>query len=201
MEREVAEAARTQLREQLFEALLRDNPLEVPQSMVEEQISEMQAQLLRRKGKQDAHPPAREALEAAARQRVALGLLIGEIVRSQGLKLDRARIEQRLEALIASYPDPLEARRQYLGSREGLLTRALKKLRLRSSVEIEHERFALKALRGDFHNLPVIYDRADEDALSRLEGEGGIVDAEPPSLSEDNRAVVKEVIDRVGAHR
>lgn len=89
---------------------------------------------------------------------------------------------------------------QYLGSREGLLTRALKKLGLRSSVEIEHERFALKALRGDFHHLPVVYDRADEDALSRLEGEGGIVD-EPASLSEDNRAVVKEVIDRVQAHR
>jgi hypothetical protein len=90
---------------------------------------------------------------------------------------------------------------QYLGSREGLLTRALKKLGLRSSVEIEHERFALKALRGDFHNLPVIYERADEDALSRLEGEGGIVDDAPPSLSEDNRAVVKEVIERLEAHR
>jgi hypothetical protein len=90
---------------------------------------------------------------------------------------------------------------QYLGSREGLLTRALKKMGLRSSVEIEHERFALKALRGDFHNLPVIYDRADEDALSRLEGEGGIVDDEPSSLRENNRAVVKKVIDRVEAHR
>ena len=73
----------------------------------------------------------------------------------------------------------------YLLSRDGLLTGALKKLGLRSSVEIEHERFALKALRGDFHHLPVLYDRADEDALSRLEGEGGIVD-EPASLREEN---------------
>ena len=41
-------------------------------------------------------------------------------MRSQGLKLDRARVEQRLEALIASYPDPQEVRRQYLGSREAM---------------------------------------------------------------------------------
>ena len=90
---------------------------------------------------------------------------------------------------------------QYLTSRECWLTRGLKLLGLRSSVEIEHERFALKALRGDFHNLPVIYERADEDALSRMEGEGGIVNDTPPVLSEENRAAVKDVIERLEAQR
>jgi hypothetical protein len=89
---------------------------------------------------------------------------------------------------------------QYLASHECWLTRGLKRMGLRSGIEIEHERFALKALRGDFHNLPVVYDRTDEDALARLEGEGGIVDA-PPALIEENRAAVKDVIDRVDAHR
>ena len=51
---------------------------------------------------------------------MALGLLLGEIVRAQGLKVDRARVEQRLEAAIASHPDPQEARRQYLASREAM---------------------------------------------------------------------------------
>jgi hypothetical protein len=89
---------------------------------------------------------------------------------------------------------------QYLTSRECWLTHGLKRLGLRSGIEIEHERFALKALRGDFHNLPIVYDRVDENALSRLEGEGGIVD-DPPALREENRAAVKDVIDRVDAHR
>jgi len=39
--------------------------------------------------------PGREAFEASARKRVALGLLLSEIVRAQGLKVDRARVEQR----------------------------------------------------------------------------------------------------------
>jgi trigger factor len=121
MERELAEAARARVREQLFDALYRDNPLEVPQSMLEAQIRDLQAQAMRRMGTQDpAQAPARASLEASARRRVALGLLIGEIVRQQSIKVDRERVEQKLEAITASYPDPLEARRQYLASREAM---------------------------------------------------------------------------------
>ena len=64
--------------------------------------------------------PARAAFEASARKRVALGLLLSEIVRAQGLKVDRARVEQRLDAVAASHADPQEARRQYLASREAM---------------------------------------------------------------------------------
>ncbi len=121
MERELAEAVRNRVREQLFDALYRDNPLEVPQGMLDAQIRELQVQAMRRLGTQDpAHAPARETLEAGARRRVALGLLVGEIVRQQGLKVDRARVEEKLEAVSASYPDAQEARRQYLASREAM---------------------------------------------------------------------------------
>jgi trigger factor len=121
MERELAEAVRSKLREQLFSALYRDNPLDLPQSMLEEQIRELQLQTARRAGIQDPQQlPARESFEAAARRRVALGLLLGEIVRAQALKVDRERVEQRLDAAVASHADPQEARRQYLASREAM---------------------------------------------------------------------------------
>jgi len=121
MERELADATRNRVREQLFDALVRENPLEVPQSMVEEQIAELQAQAMRRQGVRDpAQAPPRDSFEAGARKRVAIGLLIGEIVRAQSLKLDRARVEQRLDAAVLQYPDPQEARRQFLASREAM---------------------------------------------------------------------------------
>ena len=89
--------------------------------MLEEQIRELQGQMARRTGVQDPQQlPGREAFEASARKRVALGLLLSEIVRTQGLKVDRARVEERLEAVSASHPDPQEARRQYLASREAM---------------------------------------------------------------------------------
>jgi trigger factor len=95
--------------------------MDVPQSMLEEQIRELQAQTARRMGAQDAQQlPPRASFEASARKRVALGLLLSEIVRAQGLKVDRARVEQRLDAVAASHPDPQEARRQYLASREAM---------------------------------------------------------------------------------
>jgi trigger factor len=121
MERELGEAIRSRVREQLFDALYRDNPLEVPQSMLEAQIRELQVQAMRRLGTQDpAQAPPRDSLEAGARRRVALGLLIGEIVRQQGLKVDRERVEQKLDSISAAYPDPQQARRQYLASREAM---------------------------------------------------------------------------------
>jgi trigger factor len=121
MERELAEAVRGRVREQLFDALYRDNPIEIPQGMLEAQIRELQVQAMRRAGTQDpGKAPPREPLEAPARRRVALGLLIGEIVRQQGIKVDRERVEQKLDAVVASFPDPQEARRQYLSSREAM---------------------------------------------------------------------------------
>jgi trigger factor len=121
MEREVGNATRGRVREQLFDALYRDNPIDLPQTMVDSQIQETQQQLARRIGAADPSKlPNREALEPNARRRVALGLLVGEIIRTQNLKVDRAKVEERLENMLATHPNPDEARRQYLGSREAM---------------------------------------------------------------------------------
>ena len=121
MEREVKNTVRARVRDQLFDALYRDNPIDLPQTMVDSQIQETQQQLARRIGAADATKlPNREALEPNARRRVALGLLVGEIIRAQNLKVDRAKVEERLESLLATHPNPDEARRQYLASREAM---------------------------------------------------------------------------------
>ncbi|MDE2250587.1 MAG: trigger factor [Gammaproteobacteria bacterium] len=121
MEREVADSAQQHVREQLLEALYSRNPLELPRVMIEEQIRELQVQMLRRMGIQKVEQlPPREPYEAPARKRVALGLIVGEIVRANGIRIDRTRVEQRLTAVVASYPDPDSVRRQYLQSREAM---------------------------------------------------------------------------------
>jgi hypothetical protein len=60
----------------------------------------------------------------------------------------------------------------YTVSRDSILTGLFHKLGLRSSTNIQHERTALKALRGDFRHLPTAFDKDDKEALERLEGEG-----------------------------
>ena len=121
MEREVAEAVRTRLRSQVFEALLKDNPLELPRALVDEQIQQLQVDAMQRMGIRDAsQAPAREAFEEAARRRVALGLLVGELVRREGLKVDRDRVRERLDEIAAGHPNAEELRRAYLQSPDAM---------------------------------------------------------------------------------
>lgn len=63
----------------------------------------------------------------------------------------------------------------------------------RTALEIDHERFALKALRGDFQPLAVMTTPQDREDLARFEGEGGCA-AEPPSHDAGNPAVVSEAL-------
>jgi trigger factor len=121
MEQEVADTVQQRLREQLLEQLHKVNPLELPKVLIDEQVRDLQVQLLRRMGVQKIEQlPPREPYEEAARKRVALGLIIGEIVRANSLRIERSRVERRLNAAVASHPDPEGVRRQYLQSREAM---------------------------------------------------------------------------------
>jgi trigger factor len=44
---------------------------------------------------------------------VALGILISELIKSRGIELDRARVEERLAELAADYPDPAPVLKAY----------------------------------------------------------------------------------------
>jgi trigger factor len=119
MERELNEAIRQKMRAQVLEALYTRNPLELPRQMVEEQIQELQVEMLRRAGVRDAKQlPPREPFEQPARRRVALGLLMSELVRSANLKVSREAVQEKLNELAASYSNPEEVRRAYLQNAE-----------------------------------------------------------------------------------
>jgi len=115
MERELNEAIRQKVRSQVLEELHAKNPLELPRQLVEEQIQELQVEMLRRAGVRDAKQlPPREPFEQPARRRVALSLIMGELVRSASLKVSREAVQEKLNELAASYSNPEEVRRAYL---------------------------------------------------------------------------------------
>lgn len=121
MERELADAVRNQLRAQVMDALHRENPIEVPQGMVEEAVQEMQVEIGRRMGAKDVSQlPPREQFLEPARRRVALGLVIGELMRGAELKVDRARVQERLSELVNAYPNADEMRRAYLQNADAM---------------------------------------------------------------------------------
>jgi trigger factor len=121
MEREMTAVIRGRIRNQVMEALYRNNPLEVPKALVDDAAQQLQMEAARRAGAREASQlPPRAQFFDAARQRVQLGMLMGEIVRSLSLTLDRARLQARIEDLVASYPNPEETRRSYLSNPEAM---------------------------------------------------------------------------------
>jgi trigger factor len=114
MQNELDGVVRNRLRAQVMDALYRENPLEVPRALVSDAIVKLQVDTAQRTGARDVSQlPPREAFEEPARRRVALGVILGDIIRSAGVQIDRARVESRLDELAASYPNPQEARRAY----------------------------------------------------------------------------------------
>ncbi len=115
MRRELEGTVRSRLKTQLLDKLLAANPVEVPKAPLEEQVRELQVDWLRRMGadpSQLKEAPPREPFEAAARRRVALGILIGEVIRRQQIRVDPAKLEERVESAAAGYADPDQAARQ-----------------------------------------------------------------------------------------
>ena len=121
MERELASVIHNRLRGQVLEALARENPIEVPRALVEESVQQMQLDTARRTGARDVSqlPPV-EVFQEPARRRVALGMILAEVIRAGELKIDRARVQSRLEEISMSYPNPEEARRAYLQNPEAM---------------------------------------------------------------------------------
>jgi len=61
-----------------------------------------------------------ETFQPQAQKRVRLGLLVGELVRTQNLQPRQDQIRRRLEELAQSYEKPAEVIQWYLGNRQRL---------------------------------------------------------------------------------
>ena len=97
MARELAERVRSESKTHAFDALIKANDVAVPRALVEEEITTLQADAMRQMGSKDPkQAPPRERFAALARRRVAIGLLIQELLKQHKIKLDQARVEQRL---------------------------------------------------------------------------------------------------------
>jgi trigger factor len=117
MERELAQAVQARVKNQVLEQLIAANPISVPNALVEAEIRDMQMDMLRRMGARDARQlPPRAPFEQAARRRVALGLILNEVIRQAGIQPDATQVQSRLDEIVEGFADPDEARRQYLSN-------------------------------------------------------------------------------------
>ena len=114
MRRELAEAVRARVKKQIMDGLLAANPMELPKSVVEQQVRELQLEAGRRAGAKDVSQlPSAESMLEPAKRRVALSLLINEVIKTANINLDQAKVQTRFEELAQQYPDAMQAVQQF----------------------------------------------------------------------------------------
>jgi trigger factor len=118
MARELAERQRVETKTKVFDALIAANRIALPRALVEQEIDALQAEALRQMGSTDPkQAPERVRFEALAARRVAVGLLIQELLKQHKIKLDQQRVDQRVQELAAPYEKPDEAAQFYRSNR------------------------------------------------------------------------------------
>ncbi len=121
MRRELEQALRNRNKAAVMEKLYAANPIEVPNVLIEGQIRDMQVEAMRRAGTKDAaQAPPREPFIEPARRRVALGLLLNDVIRKENLIVDRARVNERLDEMVSAYGDAGAMKRAYMQNAEAM---------------------------------------------------------------------------------
>jgi trigger factor len=121
MTRELEQTVKQRMKDALMDALVQNNPIEVPGALVQQEIGSLQQDAGRRMGIQDQSKlPAPELFAETARKRVTVGLLIGEVIRQNELKLDAAKVEEKLVQLTADYDDAENMINMYRGNAQAM---------------------------------------------------------------------------------
>lgn len=110
MERELKGAVRNRVKTQAIDGLVKANKIDVPSALIDSEIDVLRRQAAQRFGgneKQALELP-RELFEEQAKRRVVVGLLLGEVIRTNDLKADEERVKTLIEEMASAYEDPQE---------------------------------------------------------------------------------------------
>ena len=117
MRREADQRVVADVKEQVLEALLESNPIEVPNSLKHQEMHAMQHEAMRRLGVEDHDKaPPQENFSEGAERRVRLSLLIHQLIDDENIVLDQERMKGRVEELCASYENADEMVANYMSN-------------------------------------------------------------------------------------
>lgn len=116
MEREIKNAARNQVKQAAFDALVDKNEFDVPNAMLAAEIDRQRNLMLQRFAQQfganpntfDKNMLPDELFEDQALRAVRLGVLVGQIIDKQKLEVDQERVTAFIAEAAENYEDPNE---------------------------------------------------------------------------------------------
>lgn len=122
MERELNQNIKAKVKDQVIKGLLANNDVEVPQALIQGEVDVLRKQAMQRFGngldpKQLPELPA-SLFEEQAKDRVKVGLLLGEVIKTNELKVDDSKVQALIETVASAYEDPQEVVQYYNSNKE-----------------------------------------------------------------------------------
>ncbi|MEZ9422265.1 trigger factor [Vibrio lentus] len=110
MERELKQAVKNRIKEQAIDGLVNENNIDVPSALIDQEIGVLRQQAAQRFGgnTEAADQLPRELFEEQAKRRVVVGLLLGEVIKTEELKADDEKVKAIIQEMATAYEDPTE---------------------------------------------------------------------------------------------
>ncbi|MEZ9236412.1 trigger factor [Shewanella sp. 10N.286.52.A9] len=120
MTRELEQALKANVKEQVIEGLLSANEITIPKALVDGEVNVLRQQAMQRFGGQTENMPELPAdlFTEQAERRVKIGLLLGEVIKTNELQAEDERVQGLIASMASAYEDPSEVVEYYNGNKE-----------------------------------------------------------------------------------
>jgi trigger factor len=156
MTRELTQAVKAKVKEQVIEGLLEANDVEIPKALITQEIEVLRKQAMQRfAGQMDPNNmpelPA-DMFEEQAKRRVKVGLLLGEVIKINELKVDENKVNELIASAASAYEDPKEVIEYYATNKE--LNQQMQNVALEEqAVELLLESAKVKSKKASFKDI------------------------------------------------
>ncbi len=125
MDRELANAAKAKIKKQVMDSLVAANPVDLPSPLVANEIQTLRNQMMQQFGGATDKIDGKALLpddmfKEEADRRVALGLLVGEVINTAKLKADGDKVRAMVEEVASTYESPEEVVEYYYSNEKML---------------------------------------------------------------------------------
>lgn len=125
MEREKQKAIKAKTKEQVMDALLEKNAFDVPKALISSEIDGLRNQMIQQYGAAAKNIDAKsilpdEMFQEQAKKRVALGLLLSTLIKTEKLTADKDKVRALIEEQASTYETPEEVINYYYSNEQML---------------------------------------------------------------------------------
>lgn len=156
MERELTQAVKAKVKEQVIEGLLSSHDLDLPSALITQEIDVLRQQAMKRfAGQMDPKnlpELPNNMFEEQAKRRVKVGLLLGEVIKVNELKVDESKVNELIASTASAYEDPQEVVEYYSSNNE--LKQQMQNVALEEqAVELLVEKATVKNKKTSFQDI------------------------------------------------